>query len=75
MLCIVSSSQRLQSVVLASRCDNVSIPWYKPDEELTPTGMHCPKHACDEFIDPIAFLHQWYQRGYPAFVVRTTPEV
>ena len=33
------------------------------------TSMHCSQHACDKFVDAIAFLHKRHQRGNTTLVV------
>lgn len=37
--------------------------------------MHCSKHASDEFVYAIAFLHERHQSRYPAFVVGTASKM
>lgn len=37
--------------------------------------MHRSQHAGDEFIYAIAFLHQWHQRRYPTFIIRSRSEM
>ena len=37
--------------------------------------MHGSKHACDKLVDAIAFLDQWYQSRYPAFIIGASPEM
>lgn len=33
------------------------------------TGVHGAEHAGDEFVNAVAFLHQWRQRGDSTFIV------
>ena len=37
--------------------------------------MHGPHHACDKFIDSIALLNKWHQRGDSTFIVCSTTEM
>lgn len=37
--------------------------------------MHCSKHACSKFINPVAFLDERDQGRYPSFVIGATSEM
>lgn len=67
MLRIVPATQRRQSLVIAKGCRSQCA---KEDSVKTAlTGVHGPKHACDELVNTITLLYKGYERRDAAFVV------